>query len=479
MKYFAILKDSLRESLDSKVLYVMFGLSTIVIVLVGSLSFKPLAAQKSLEALFFWNEQDHPFEKGKKIDQPPMLNLIMAGKEKDKQAQIELAMRMAATKVYRLIKVEAINGADEDPEGEFALIVARSVPKNDHILDLLNFGGGDLKKKEGNVNEIFKEAEAAGYIKIGKVESIAVEDASKETARYRVTVQGTSKIRRMWMTEMAWLFGLVPLSFATGPLGVQLVVLASTVISIGSWVTVIVGIVITSFFFPNMLRKGTVDLLLVKPVQRWVLLLYKYVGGLVFIFLSTAYAIGGIWLILGIRSGLWANGSLLLIFTLTFFFSILYAISTFIGVLTRSTVTSIMVTLMAYAFLGAAGMAHLWFEAQVKAEEARENNHELMKIIGKGEKKNAHDEHDADATRWADSYWVMGSRALNAISPRTEDLNQLNSLIIYTDFMSGNLMEMGKFDTSDRNWWASLLVSLAWIGVFLGLAALWFTLKDY
>ena len=90
MKYFAILKDSLRESLDSKVLYVMFGLSTIVIVLVGSLSFKPLAAEKSLESLFFWSEQNHPFEKGKKIEQPPMLNLIMAVKKTT--AQFGLAM---------------------------------------------------------------------------------------------------------------------------------------------------------------------------------------------------------------------------------------------------------------------------------------------------------------------------------------------------------------------------------------------------
>jgi hypothetical protein len=38
---------------------------------------------------------------------------------------------------------------------------------------------------------------------------------------------------------------------------------------------------------------------------------------------------------------------------------------------------------------------------------------------------------------------------------------------------------MGKFDTGERNWWVSLLVSVTWIAIFLALAALWFTFKDY
>src|SRR5262249_31355533 len=49
MKYFAILKDSLREALDSKVLYVLLGLSLLMILFVSTLSFKPLAAEKTLE----------------------------------------------------------------------------------------------------------------------------------------------------------------------------------------------------------------------------------------------------------------------------------------------------------------------------------------------------------------------------------------------------------------------------------------------
>ena len=56
-----------------------------------------------------------------------------------------------------------------------------------------------------------------------------------------------------------------------------------------------------------MLRKGTVDMLVVKPIHRVALLLYKYIGGLTFIFLNTVVAIGGVWLALGLRSGIWAD----------------------------------------------------------------------------------------------------------------------------------------------------------------------------
>src|SRR5262249_34411020 len=154
-------------------------------------------------------------------------------------------------------------------------------------------------------------------------------------ALYRVKVHGTPHLHRIWAAEPIILFGAIPNGGFSAPLAYQIYVLAAFVLKPGAFIALLTGVVITSFFIPNMLRKGTVDFLLVKPIHRWVLLLYKYIGGLTFIFLCTAYTIGGIWLVLGIRTGLWANGSLLWILTLPFFFAILYAISSFIAVLTR------------------------------------------------------------------------------------------------------------------------------------------------
>src|SRR5207248_489037 len=149
------------------------------------------------------------------------------------------------------------------------------------------------------VRDIFQDAEEFDYLRVGAVELIEDTKKEGEPKLYRVTVQGTARTVRIWPTEITML-GVVPLG-APQPmsraLGFQLFFLASIVLFFGELTALLVGVIITSFFIPNMLHKGTVDLLLAKPIHRWLLLLNKYLGGLTFIFLNTAYAIGGIWLV--------------------------------------------------------------------------------------------------------------------------------------------------------------------------------------
>src|SRR4051812_43882934 len=49
MKFLAILKDSTREAIDTKVFYVTLGLSTFLLLLVASVSFRPLTVQEQAE----------------------------------------------------------------------------------------------------------------------------------------------------------------------------------------------------------------------------------------------------------------------------------------------------------------------------------------------------------------------------------------------------------------------------------------------
>src|SRR5262245_39021044 len=49
MKFLAILKDSLRETLDVKLFYVLLGLSLLVILFVGSITYKPLSMEPQLK----------------------------------------------------------------------------------------------------------------------------------------------------------------------------------------------------------------------------------------------------------------------------------------------------------------------------------------------------------------------------------------------------------------------------------------------
>ncbi len=469
-KYYAILKDSIREALDSKILYVMLALSVLVVFAAFALSFEPLPAEKTL-AKFFWTKKN-----GK--DVPPMFAAIHSTKPKDDEAAKAMFQRAFASYPFRLVSVEPQGGVENEPTGSYSLTVAKIIPKVGPGFAL----GGDDAGDANVIKSLFLEAERDGYFTVGGIEPVKIDDPKEETARYRLTVHGTAKTARVWDTDTSWMFGTIPLpAFSGGPLGMELLALTFLVLSFGAIITVCIGIVVTSFFFPNMLRKGTVDLLLVKPIQRWVLILYKFVGGLVFMFLTSAVTITGYWLALGLRSGIWANGLLFLIFTLTFFFAILYSISTFAGVVTRSTVVSIMAALFAYAVLGTIDGAHVIFEENVKAEAnaelQKQQRRELAKLTGE-DIADPKEEHDS-ATKWADSYWVLGFRVLNSVLPRTGDLNAFNRSIMHADLTSGDLGKIAEGAGETRNWWMMGIVSAAWIAFFLGLSVAWFTFNDY
>ncbi len=46
MKFLAILKDSLREALDTKVFYVMVGFSLLVVLFIGSVGYRPVSVEE-------------------------------------------------------------------------------------------------------------------------------------------------------------------------------------------------------------------------------------------------------------------------------------------------------------------------------------------------------------------------------------------------------------------------------------------------
>ncbi len=468
MKYLAILKDSLREAWDSWVLLGLLALSSLVILFAAQLSFKPQTAEKTMRYFFAQN-----------MFQQPVMTEALNSRKPEKI----LGMRGNWSR-FRLEKVELTRGEPDSPLSDYALIVAADgrgfgMGGNFIVPAIEVQGKGPVEKKKpvvdtkadiAQLRTLFEDAEEIGYIKIDAIEPIA-DDDGKGVPRYRVNLLSTPNTYRIWGTEPGVLFGLFTHEFFeifAEPLGWRMYKLAQYIIAVGSWIAVLFGIVITSFFIPNMLRKGTIDLLLVKPISRWLLLTYKFLGGLTFIFLTTGYAIGGVWLVLGLRSGLWANGALLLIPSITFFFAILYAVSTFVGVVTRSVVASILLTIGAWVAFFGIGMVYRGIDLLEKLEKVEADRKEVD-----GQQPKLAEE------RWAGGWTFTTIKVIHAISPRTEDLNQLNDLIVYTDFMTGNLGNMNKFDNSNRSWWDSLLVSCIWIGIFLGLASAWFYWKDY
>ena len=106
---------------------------------------------------------------------------------------------------------------------------------------------------------------------------------------------------------------------------------------------VLFGMFATAGVLPEALERGTVDLYLSKPIARWELLAGKYLGSVLAIFVNIIYFIGFLWIIVGLRVGIWNTNLLLAGLMMTFAFACLFSIVSLLGVFTRNMAISIIV----------------------------------------------------------------------------------------------------------------------------------------
>lgn len=100
---------------------------------------------------------------------------------------------------------------------------------------------------------------------------------------------------------------------------------------------ILFGVFATAGIIPDILEKGTIDLYLSKPIARWELLLGKYLGAVTIIFLNIVYFLGALWLIFGVKTGVWNTGFLFASLTMGFVFASLYSLTAVFAVIFRNT----------------------------------------------------------------------------------------------------------------------------------------------
>jgi ABC-type transport system involved in multi-copper enzyme maturation permease subunit len=458
MKYLAILKDCVREAIDTKVFYVMVGLSALTVLVLASVSFAPVDPKDAMQV---WSGQafENPYAKGPaRAEFERRFETTYTVKE----AEPEGGGDRAAASAYRVVILSRwlnpapakVDQAGEKPDGKPAKVEPpkinpdsawapeRQVQRHEQLLKarFANFGG--LRAVELTV--------------IRTLAPVQVE-ATHSSVSFEMNVRRTENTSQLWPYQPTLFFGLVPLTGIRAPLGVQIHFIESLLLlGVGAWVAILISIVITAFFIPNMLRRGSVDLLLVKPIHRATLLVYKYVGGLSFMFLNTLFVVGGVWIIIGLRTGIWLPNLLLLIPLLTFFFAILYSVSVLIGVLTRSTIVAILATVGVWFLFWAVGRAYVFFKVVPVMADAGI----MDRSIGEG-------------------WWVSVVNAIHFVLPRTTDLDILSDEIISTGLVRPEQTGGRASELLAVNWGESLSVSLAFIAVMLGLACWRFVTRDY
>ena len=120
-----------------------------------------------------------------------------------------------------------------------------------------------------------------------------------------------------------------------------------------AFISIVVGVIgvfsailVTAPIIPNTLDSGSVSLLLSKPISRPLLFLAKFFGGCWYVLINGAYLIGGVWLLLGLRYGIWYRNLLLCIPVFLFLFIVYYSVSAYAGLVWRNAVVCIVVTVL-------------------------------------------------------------------------------------------------------------------------------------
>jgi ABC-type transport system involved in multi-copper enzyme maturation permease subunit len=436
----AVLKDSFREAIDFKVFYVMLLLSGALILFVAGISFSP----------------DQPDEMMKFLSLSLNGDLLEAlqGRKSELSENRTLASYLVKT-------AEPADTTEPTPGSTYRITLKMQVANAQERAKVID----DPQPTIDFIQSRFASGDDVQIYKVSDVKLIPAppdEPAGNpvQAIYFEFLAHPTSITHRIWPHRLRLFGAKIPfIEDHAVPLGFELWAIEDILVNgWGAAVAILISVIVTSMFIPNMIQKGTIDMLLVKPISRPLLLIYKYLGGLIFMLLNTAFVVTGMWIVLGLRSGIWSTGFLLTILVMTFSFAILYAVSALCGVLTRSAIVSILVTCVVWAGLFAVGK---WY---VVAEGLRIQEVAMKKKTD-----------DPIEQQW----WYRVPRLLHLALPRYKEIDELTSRFLMMDLLTANQIKEQKLPSSDVNWGTSVSVSLVFIGFMLGLACWRFSTRDY
>jgi ABC-type transport system involved in multi-copper enzyme maturation permease subunit len=479
MKFLAILRDSLREAMDSSVFYVMIGLSVLMILFTLTISFTPTAGGEAVMQMASLPVALDPSD----------LNLAQL----DPDALLRSVLK-ANRGIFQPVGVDTIGDQPDAPTSTFRVtLLAMPVPNA-----VKNPGDDGV---EAEIRSRFGRLDRWHIAEVIDVRRAAPDNPHVSATvipfakYYEVTARPTADGTRLWPHKFSVLFGAFTFPGNGTPLGAQLWLIENYVLNgVGAWVIVLVSIVITSFFIPNMLRKGTVDFLLVKPIRRATLLMYKFIGGLAFIFLNTSFAIVGMWVALGLRSGVWATGVLFTILIITFFFAILYSVSVFFGVLTGSPIAAILLTCFSWGVLSLTGCTTEYYDFVKESGGITARNAAppvTVAVAGLSPSPlaagplmaatilNPEVADRITPSRSYESWFAQSVYAVHYVLPRTRDLDEMTTHFLLRDLVVANQVGDQHIKAKPLDWTESITVSGIFIVLLLGMSCWWFATKDY
>ena len=214
----------------------------------------------------------------------------------------------------------------------------------------------------------------------------------------------------------------------------------------------LLALVWTAGFLPGFIEGRNVAVLLAKPASRWLLTFGKFAGVLCFVSAHAVLFVGGTWLALGLKTGIWDAAYLWSVPLLVVHFAIFFSFSMVLAVSTRSTVACVFGSIVFWLVCWGLNFGrHALIAETYQPGEARFAE-PAVALIEAG-------------------YWTM---------PKPADLG----IVLYDALQAADTFtQNGAFqsvkDHGDFHPWASLAASLAFMSLLLAGASRQFALLDY
>lgn len=118
-----------------------------------------------------------------------------------------------------------------------------------------------------------------------------------------------------------------------------------------AWIASILALISTASIIPDLVAGGSIELSLSKPIARVRLFLTKYATALLFTGLQVAVFTVASFLVIGVRGGAWEWSIFLAIPLVLLFFSFIYCVCALLGLVTRSTIAALLLSVLFWFFL--------------------------------------------------------------------------------------------------------------------------------
>ena len=374
--YLAVIHDSLREAIASRVLWIVLLMITLFLIGIA-----PLGISQQLSSTLHWSD----------IYDPPQL-IVRLHEEftSDNRSPGRRIWELLDPRTQSRLK-RATQRAAEDPTN----LIKDGRLLRDELNEMLS--RRDFYDPQ-SWRDVQLDAETAQWLQqpVDQLSEIEVRRRNRlllENA-YRgiVAVSPPTSVQFHYATlEVAEPLPIGEESLAPLIRGV----LAACMDFFIGVVAMFVALLVTAPIIPHTFESGSVELLLSKPVSRVLLFLAKFAGGCCFILFCGTYLIGGFWLIAGLRLGVWDARFLWCIPIFGFLFVIYYSVSALAGLVWRSPIVAVIVTLLFWGLCFSVGSTKAFVETIFLRP------HRIVKLVPAGDQLLAVSE-DGTVSQWDD-----------------------------------------------------------------------------